>query len=337
MVDHRWRTVPAMLLTFLGCLPWVTSISLTSEQQAELDELLASSAAAFDSLAAGSRAGDEIRLLHGKLRELSEVATHTHPHEWDAMLDRLLRDGQCGAAALRRALRSEGKGDLLPLRKDDPGDESRRCGGTEGRRRHVSQPGKGAVLASHPAAHPGRRILQVDRTGHRTAAEGQGTGRIGNALAGRGGLGDGEALVDDGARGGVSQPRAGLGAAGMTDGSAKESYLADAGELRRSGWGDQLANRWRRWLLDRPPPWERDCDCCFEKCPDGFHCLAQGDGLVLACRGDSVGELLHKQWLHAPLTVCLAVGAVVGATILWARAQHRQLREVQQLRKRSRD
>ena len=24
--------------------------------------------------------------------------------------------------------------------------------------------------------------------------------------------------------------------------------------------------RLKRWMLDRPPPWERDCDCCYAHC-----------------------------------------------------------------------
>lgn len=315
----------ALLVAVLRCLPGVASIGLTLEQQGELDELVAASAAAFDSLAAGSRAGDEIRLLHQKLRELSEVAAQTQPHEWDAMLGRLLRDGHCGAAALRRALRSEGKGELLPLEDDEPGDDARRCGRADGRPPPlVSQPGKGAVPSTYPAARPGRRILQAHKAGQATSAACAGTDCGGDAPAG-------------GGHGGASHPRAGRGAAVMADESTEEPPAADAGELRRGGWGFLSADAWRRWLLDRPPPWERDCDCCFEECPDGFNCLAQGDGLVLACRGDSIGEILQKQWQHAPLTVCLAAGAVVGALSLWARSQLQQLHEVQQLRKRSCD
>jgi hypothetical protein len=53
---------------------------------------------------------------------------------------------------------------------------------------------------------------------------------------------------------------------------------------------------WRVWLLDRPPPWERDCDCCFRSCPEGHNCLMQSDGLYLACRGESVGGFVHRIW-----------------------------------------
>ena len=40
-----------------------------------------------------------------------------------------------------------------------------------------------------------------------------------------------------------------------------------------------LARRWdawKRWMLDRPPPWERDCDCCYAHCPEHLNCLVPG-------------------------------------------------------------
>jgi hypothetical protein len=300
-------------------VPDVASTGLTWAQQGELNELLVASAAASASLAAGSRAGDEIRLLNQKLRELAEVAAHTQPHEWDAMLGRLLRDEHCGAVALRRALRAEGKGELLLL-EDEPGDNARLCGGADGRPRLASQPGEGAVPTTYPTARPERRrILQAHKAGQATAAAGERTDRGGDAVAG-----DGHVEA--------THPQQGRAAAVTADKSTEEPHQTDAGELGGGGWGVLSADSWRRWLLDRPPPWERDCDCCFEECPDGFKCLAQGDGLVLACRGDSVGEILQRQWQHAPFTMCLAAGAVVGAAGLWARSQ---LHEVQQLRKRS--
>lgn len=32
---------------------------------------------------------------------------------------------------------------------------------------------------------------------------------------------------------------------------------------------------WWQDIMDRPPPWERDCDCCFRTCPVEHHCLSQ--------------------------------------------------------------
>ena len=44
-----------------------------------------------------------------------------------------------------------------------------------------------------------------------------------------------------------------------------------------AGARGSLARRWdawKRWMLDRPPPWERDCDCCYAHCPEHLNCLA---------------------------------------------------------------
>jgi len=75
-----------------------------------------------------------------------------------------------------------------------------------------------------------------------------------------------------------------------------------------------ISKRWSRWLLDRPPPWERDCDCCFPDCPPGRNCLLQSDKLYLACRGDSVGMILEWQWDRRPLLCML----IIVATLLFA-------------------
>lgn len=64
-----------------------------------------------------------------------------------------------------------------------------------------------------------------------------------------------------------------------------------------TGWIGGQFWMFRRWLLDRPPPWERDCDCCFQQCPEGYNCLLQGDGLYLACRGESLGAIVEGLFL----------------------------------------
>ena len=48
--------------------------------------------------------------------------------------------------------------------------------------------------------------------------------------------------------------------------SSQMHAKARAGSQPSWGLGAVLWS-WRRWLLDRPPPWERDCDCCFNPCP----------------------------------------------------------------------
>lgn len=88
--------------------------------------------------------------------------------------------------------------------------------------------------------------------------------------------------------------------------------------------GVQLSVTWRHWLLDRPPPWERDCDCCFKVCPPGRNCLMQADSLVLACRGESVSMIFDRQWTERPATVCCAGGSLTLLSVLWLRAQIRK-------------
>lgn len=81
--------------------------------------------------------------------------------------------------------------------------------------------------------------------------------------------------------------------AALEEAAMEEEALEEA--LVREAESPQPAQpTWRSWLLDRPPPWERDCDCCFESCPPGRNCLAQADSLFLACRGDSVGMILDR-------------------------------------------
>ena len=60
--------------------------------------------------------------------------------------------------------------------------------------------------------------------------------------------------------------------------------------------GQPLSRRLFGSMLDRPPPWRTDCDCCFSECPADRVCLLQSDSLYIACRGDSIGSLLDKQW-----------------------------------------
>jgi len=90
----------------------------------------------------------------------------------------------------------------------------------------------------------------------------------------------------------LGEPRYSGGEVDAAAGAAAAAAAAEAGGGVEAGAGAlQALHRWlldSSWLdswLDRPPPWERDCDCCFERCPAGHHCLRQSDGLLLACRG----------------------------------------------------
>ena len=78
----------------------------------------------------------------------------------------------------------------------------------------------------------------------------------------------------------------------------------------------QRVGAWAWAILDRPTPWERDCDCCFRECPEEHVCLLQSDGLLLACRGESVGEKLAVQWAERPLA-CLAGALAAFLLLFW--------------------
>jgi hypothetical protein len=87
-----------------------------------------------------------------------------------------------------------------------------------------------------------------------------------------------------------------------------------------------VVGRLSRWFRDRPPPWSRDCDCCFEFCPETMHCMKQSDGLFLACRGESVGELFDRHWADSPLLMSTAALGIVLALALFVRQQSSELR-----------
>jgi len=78
-------------------------------------------------------------------------------------------------------------------------------------------------------------------------------------------------------------------------------------------------------MLDRPPPWERDCDCCYAHCPEHLNCLLQSDKLYLACRGDSVGQVLDKQWAERPHTLVAGTLLTVLLVVAWLVVQARKL------------
>ena len=285
---------------------------LTGAQQAELSELLSASAAAFGSLDAGSLARDEIRLLHAKLRDLSAAAPHAAPREWDAMLRSVLADRHCGLAALRSALRAEGKGHLLPL---EEGAEDQH----DGRRSCVAPHRAGASEA------PTRRILSADAEQRLLQA--------GASVEPRRGV-RGEGSIE-----GASE-RERIMAHGPSDPRSSPAIPASdvATAFGREEYRISLAiAEWKEWLLNRPPPWERDCDCCFEECPKGFNCLRQTDGLLIGCRGQSVGELLQWQWQQRPIVISVSTVLAMSACCLWFRARARRLRLLSKRRKRSND
>ena len=61
------------------------------------------------------------------------------------------------------------------------------------------------------------------------------------------------------------------GARGLLEAWAAAATAALARRALARRW-----EAWKRWMLDRPPPWERDCDCCYAHCPEHLNCLVPG-------------------------------------------------------------
>ena len=58
-----------------------------------------------------------------------------------------------------------------------------------------------------------------------------------------------------------------------------------------------------------------------------MNCLLQSDTLYLACRGESVGQVLSRYYAERPFTCEVALGAMLAGSILWVVVQARKLRE----------
>jgi hypothetical protein len=303
----------------------VAAGGISNAQQAELHRLLQATSEAIQELPVGHRSKDSLRLLHGKLESLRAASADAEEHEWDAMVQALLDSTEYGSAQVEALLQAR-VGAAAPACNADGAD------------------GAGATV--------GRRVQEA------------------------------EEAVDARSR------SEGARARGLLEAWAAAATAAVArGSLARR-W-----DAWKRWMLDRPPPWERDCDCCYAHCPEHLNCLVPGgrsghsphahghghghgwtwlpphvnaavaarphgplinaaavacqrrrarraassthdghvprgdslsshsgllqsDKLYLACRGDSVGQVLEKQWAERPHTL-------VGGTLLTVHQQGR--------------
>ena len=295
----------------------VAAGGISSAQEAELHRLLQATSEAIQELPAGHRSTDKLRLLHGKLESLRATSADAEEHEWDAMVQALLDSTEYGSAQVEALLQARG-GASAPACNAD-----------------------GADGADGAGATVGQRLQEVEEAvDARSRAEGARARRLLEAWA-----------------------------------AAATAAVARGSLARR--W-----DAWKRWMLDRPPPWERDCDCCYAYCPEHLNCLVPGEGsghsrhmaaatgvnaaiaarphgplinaaaacqrrrarraassthdghvprgdslschsgllqsdkLYLACRGDSVGQVLDKQWAERPCTL-------VGGALLTVRQQGR--------------
>uniref|UniRef100_A0A7S3ETC1 Uncharacterized protein n=1 Tax=Haptolina ericina TaxID=156174 RepID=A0A7S3ETC1_9EUKA len=128
---------------------------------------------------------------------------------------------------------------------------------------------------------------------------------------------------EDGARREGSEAEDSWGASAALGAVRRALYAQQQAWLEASPSPRKWLAAWWRDLMNRPPPWERDCDCCFKMCPAEHHCLYQSDGLYLACRGESVGEILDYHWTRRPITCSVTMLVAVVGTGLWIRQQAR--------------
>ena len=297
----------------------------------EADRIAAAAASAIAALPFGHAARDELRALRGKLASLRTVASLTDPAEWDAMLSALLQARYSGVDDLTALLTSHAAvpaGDLDALAQVRP---------------RASEPAASAAAAAAEGCEedaapesPGRRLAQraAERAAERATPAAGATlpppvpaseRRAKHAASGPPPLHREEDYAQQRQQRQQQQQQQ-----QQYEEVYDEGYYIEEVDLYAGPYHWGLAGRvvwgWRRWLLDRPPPWERDCDCCFPACPAGHHCLLQGDGLYLACRGDSLGTIVDFYWTTQPLTMALTLLVLVLSIGGWLVQQALTLR-----------
>ena len=295
-------TGPFLSIVFFVAASQVVQATIDDARAQEAVQLAEAAARAIESLPSGNMARDDLRALRQKLVALLEVRREIQPEEWDATLSALLEADYYGVDDLTALLKPHLPGDGgaagaecdADAREPTPGrklGEQEQPPPTDGSQPH--RPPPSPPPAPRPTPPSPSPPLPPGRPSH-------------------------------------SAPHAELPPAGMPTPQwrARETGLAAEASALLSYSGVVLAylSSWRSWALDRPPPWERDCDCCFAVCPPHHYCLAQSDGLVLACRGESVGEFLAGVWAGWPW--CCAAATVVSlmGSCLWVRQQARVLR-----------
>ena len=257
---------------------------------AEAAALADAASDAIEALPIGHRARDELRALRGKLKSVASVAGLTEPDEWDEMLRALLDAKFYGIDDLRALLGQPAEGWSGEAAAAATSEAS--CSGegprlSPGRRRLLSANGAGGDEYDDDDV-PAAWISRTDE--------------------------EAEMLIE--------QEEAEMEARAWAAAMRREAEL-----LSGSSWlYRRVIEPWVRWMRDRPPPWERDCDCCFAVCPPDRNCLSQTDGLYLACRGESLGEIADKLWARSPLLVSTCALAALLALALCVRQQARAFR-----------
>ena len=236
---------------------------------AEVERIAAAAASAVGEFPLGHSARDELRGLRSKLLSLREVAGITEPYEWDSMLSALLEAEYYGIDDLSSLLRM--RADTIPPGEMD--EIARQQGATLDvqvepsssmgcEEDHVDEDLTRPRRLADQQSSERQEVSRQQRQGHppqeQLGSEGPAAAEDSERYA--------DAAVPNARRSAVSTQGAWRpvdhGAFAGDDEAIGYFHLAaDSNESRT--WIGGMVWGWRRWLFDRPPPWERDCDCCF--------------------------------------------------------------------------
>ena len=242
--------------------------SIGHERAREAMQLKAAAAAAVAGLPAGHAARDDLRALQNKLVSLLDVGAVTAPAEWDASLQALLDANYYGVDDLAALLKKH-------MLNADAGDQA--CDDDEhvhpGRQlqQQVQQAAIGAPQPQPPSATPQPQPPNASPQAHTPSATPQ--AHTPSAMP--------QAHPPSATphtpwnAQGTTPPLPPRGSGNSRPAGCSDPVPAAALDSFESGvegyaWDLRATlEAWRAWALDRPPPWERDCDCCFPRCPQG--------------------------------------------------------------------
>ena len=294
--------------------------AVDAERIAEVDRLVAAAAAAVEELPFGHGARDELRALRGKLLSLRDASSVAAPREWDAMLSALLESKHSGVDDLTGLLEAHATvppGEMDALAQSRP------------RAAKLPTGSLGSAECDGNEAAGGRRLQQQQQPQQQPQQQQQQHQPL-EAAARR------QTKLPPPVPGPHARAwqerrasRAEVEPPPLPITSWQQQQQQQLGAMMGSSGSSWLGGAlwaWRRWLLDRPSPWERDCDCCFPECPPQYNCLLQGDGLYLACRGESLGNIVDYYWTEHPCTTAASVLALLLMAGAWLTQQALALR-----------
>ena len=302
------RLVPLILLH----AP-LSDAQINDRRRSEANHITEAISNAVDQLPAGHAAKDDLRALRLKINNMLAVADATSPAEWDASLSALLAADYYGVDDLSKRLQeysTPAEQAAESCEEDGSAQQQPTTASSEGRRLQQQQteqpqrqppplkqqspqqqpppppppPSPSSTPPSpRPPLPPSKPPLKVDAVGELPPSVVPVFGR--------------------------NIPGKTLGGGGpFTFSNGAFEYALDVRGMLRA---------FRSWAMDRPPPWERDCDCCFPACPQDHNCLLQSDGLYLACRGESLGEIVDRNYEARPLTMIISTVVFVVVVSAW--------------------